>query len=125
MNPKCQNLACNLTFVQELYIIHGYRVCVNMIVNFKDKLARDVFDGVKNSKTKKIDSLLMPRIIRKLDMVNAASHINDLKVPPANYLKKLTGELKDYHSIRINDQWKIIFRWEDNAPHDVQYTDYH
>ncbi|MGL1902554.1 MAG: type II toxin-antitoxin system RelE/ParE family toxin [Fibrobacterales bacterium] len=96
-----------------------------MIINFKDKLTKDLFDGVKTKKTSKIDSLLIPRICRKLDMINAAHQINDLKVPPANFLKKLTGELKEYHSIRINDQWRIIFKWDDSSAHDVQFVDYH
>ena len=62
---------------------------------------------------------------RKLDMVHAAAKLLDLRVPPKNHLKPLKGNLKGYHSIRINDQWRIVFRWTDNGPEDVEITDYH
>ncbi len=62
---------------------------------------------------------------RKLGAVNAASRLEDLMVPPANRLEKLKGNLKDFYSIRINDQWRVIFRWIDGEPHDVQVVDYH
>ena len=62
---------------------------------------------------------------RKLEAVNAASRLEDLTVPPSNRLEKLKGDLKDFHSIRINDQWRVIFKWIDNEPHEVQIVDYH
>ena len=62
---------------------------------------------------------------RKLRMINNAEHINDLRIPPANRLKKLKGELSNYYSIRINDQWRIIFDWENNNAEKVQIIDYH
>jgi proteic killer suppression protein len=62
---------------------------------------------------------------RKLEAVNAAGRLEDLTVPPANRLEKLKGDLKEFHSIRINDQWRIIFRWIDGEPHDVRIIDYH
>jgi toxin HigB-1 len=62
---------------------------------------------------------------RKLEAINAASRLEDLMVPPANRLEKLKGDLKDYHSIRINDQWRVIFKWIDGEPHEVQIVDYH
>ena len=58
-------------------------------------------------------------------MVHAAAKLLDLRVPPKNHLKPLKGNLKGYHSIRINDQWRIVFRWTDNGPEDVEITDYH
>ena len=60
---------------------------------------------------------------RKLEAINAASRLDDLKVPPANRLEKLKGNLKDFYSIRINDQWRVIFRWVDGEAHDVQIVD--
>lgn len=62
---------------------------------------------------------------RKLEAVNAASRLEDLAIPPANRLEKLKGDLKEFYSIRINDQWRVIFKWIDGEPHDVQIVDYH
>lgn len=62
---------------------------------------------------------------RKLEAVNAASRLEDLSIPPGNRLEKLKGDLKDFHSIRINDQWRIIFRWVNGEPYDVKIVDYH
>jgi proteic killer suppression protein len=62
---------------------------------------------------------------RKLEAVNAASRLVDLTVPPSNRLEKLKGDLKDFHSIRVNDQWRVIFKWSDGEPHDVRIVDYH
>ena len=62
---------------------------------------------------------------RKLEAVNAASRIEDLTVPPSNRLEKLKGDLRDFHSIRINDQWRVIFKWRDGEPHEVRIVDYH
>ncbi|MBV9754585.1 MAG: type II toxin-antitoxin system RelE/ParE family toxin [Hyphomicrobiales bacterium] len=62
---------------------------------------------------------------RKLEALNAAHRLTDLAVPPSNRLKKLQGRLKDFHSIRVNDQWRIIFRWIEGEPHEVQLLDYH
>ena len=65
------------------------------------------------------------RAKRKLEAVNAASRLEDLKVPPSNRLEKLRGELKDFHSIRVNDQWRIIFKWGARDAQEVQIVDYH
>jgi proteic killer suppression protein len=62
---------------------------------------------------------------RKLEAINAACRLEDLMVPPANRLEKLKGDLRDYHSIRINDQWRVIFKWIDGEPHEVRIVDYH
>lgn len=62
---------------------------------------------------------------RKLDMLHAVKRIEDLRVPPANRLERLAGDLKDFHSIRINDQWRVVFRWLDGHAFDVRIVDYH
>jgi len=62
---------------------------------------------------------------RKLRMINNAQDINDLRVPPANRLEKLSGNLKRFHSIRINIQWRIIFVWKDGNAFEVEICDYH
>ena len=62
---------------------------------------------------------------RKLRMLNNSQNIMDLRIPPANRLEKLSGKLKDFHSIRINDQWRIIFIWSAGNASDVEIIDYH
>ena len=62
---------------------------------------------------------------RKLDMIDAAAELADLRVPPNNKLEALKGNLKGYYSIRINDQWRIVFKWINNNAYDVQICDYH
>jgi proteic killer suppression protein len=62
---------------------------------------------------------------RKLEAVNAAERLDDLRIPPSNRLEKLKGNLKEFYSIRINDQWRVIFRWVNGEPHEVRIVDYH
>lgn len=62
---------------------------------------------------------------RKLIMVNNAARLSDLTSPPGNRLEALKGRLAGHHSIRINDQWRVVFRWTDNGPEDVEIVDYH
>ena len=62
---------------------------------------------------------------RKLEAVNAASRLEDLRIPPSNRLEKLKGDLNEFYSIRINDQWRVIFQWVDGEPHLVRIVDYH
>jgi proteic killer suppression protein len=79
---------------------------------FADQVVRD-FEGIAR------------RAKRKLEAVRAAARLEDLRVPPSNRLEKLKGDLKEFHSIRINDQWRLIFRWIDGHAHDVAIVDYH
>ena len=62
---------------------------------------------------------------RKLEAVNAASRLEDLTIPRSNRLEKLKGDLKDFYSIRINEQWRVIFKWRSGEPHEVRIVDYH
>jgi len=62
--------------------------------------------------------------LRKLDVLNGAHQLNDLRFPPANRLEALKGDLAGFHSIRVNDQWRLIFRWDEGV-YDVSLTDYH
>jgi toxin HigB-1 len=62
---------------------------------------------------------------RNLEAVNAAARLEDLTIPPSNRLEKLKGDLKDFYSIRINDQWRVIFKWINGEPHEVRIVDYH
>ena len=96
-----------------------------MIGSFKDAaLERFYYEG-PGRRTKRVPADLHGVIRRKLDMLFNATDLNDLRVPPANRLKALKGRLEGCHSIRVNDQWRIVFRWKQGAAHDVRLTDYH
>lgn len=74
---------------------------------------------------KKLPYTIQDAARRKLRMINNAQDINDLRIPPANRLEKLKGDLQDYYSIRINNQWRIILKWINNDAYEVQIVDYH
>ena len=93
-----------------------------MINSFANKETEKIWEGEK-SKVLPIEIQQVAR--RKLRMINNAANINDLRIPPANHMKKLKGDLSDFYSIRINDQWRIIFKWQKNNAENVQITDYH
>ena len=93
-----------------------------MIKSFNSKETQKVWNGTRSGKL----PLEVQRIgRRKLRILNNAIDMNDIRIPPANRLEKLSGKLKDFHSIRINDQWRIIFRWVDGQAFDVEIKDYH
>ena len=96
-----------------------------MILNFADKTTEDIYDGVDSKAARRIPRTVWAAAIRKLDMLNAASDLRDLRVPPANRLEALKGKWSGYHSIRINDQYRIVFRWIDGNARDVLIKDYH
>ncbi|MEW6325642.1 MAG: type II toxin-antitoxin system RelE/ParE family toxin [Nitrospirota bacterium] len=96
-----------------------------MIANFADATTRDIFDGINSKAARKIPRTLWAVTARKLDMVNTAHELMDLASPPGNRLELLKGEWTGFHSIRVNDQYRIVFRWSAGQAHDVQITDYH
>ncbi|MCP5464217.1 MAG: type II toxin-antitoxin system RelE/ParE family toxin [Deltaproteobacteria bacterium] len=96
-----------------------------MIVSIRAGLTQDIFDGKNSKQARKLDAMLHSKAQRLLDQINAAPSIEVLRVPPGNRLEKLTGNLKNYWSVRINNQWRIIFKWENNNAHDVCIIDYH
>ena len=96
-----------------------------MIKSFGDKSTEDVFHGRRSRQARKLPSETITIAFRKLDMLNAAHQLDDLRSPPGNRLEALKGDLKDFHSIRINEQWRIVFRWDSNDAFDVQIVDYH
>ncbi len=96
-----------------------------MIRSFADKLTQDIFNGVSSKRVRRLDSNLVRATARKLDIINAAHVLQDLRAPPGNRLEALRGDLEGHHSIRVNDQWRLVFRWVDGTAHDVQLMDYH
>jgi toxin HigB-1 len=96
-----------------------------MIASFGDSTTEDIFHGRSTKRARTFPSDLLKVAGRKLDAINAAGALDDLRVPPGNRLEALKGNLSGYHSIRINQQWRIVFRWEGGAAHEVKIDDYH
>lgn len=93
-----------------------------MIVSFGDKDTGKIWDG---ERLKSMSTDLQKVARRKLRMLNNSQNIADLMVPPSNKLEKLKGNLKDFYSIRINSQWRIIFKWDGGNASSVELIDYH
>lgn len=96
-----------------------------MIQTFADATTADVFHGANTKAARKIDKAVWPVVRRKLDMVNAAAAERDLRVPPGNRLETLKGEQAGRWSIRVNEQYRITFRFEGGHAHEVRCEDYH
>ena len=95
-----------------------------MIRSFKNQLAEDLFFDRHIGATRRFPPDLRGVAQRKLQYLNVAKNLMDLRVPPGNRLEALKGRLRGYYSIRINDQWRIVFRWDEGAK-EVQVVDYH
>lgn len=93
-----------------------------MIKSFKDKETEKIFKRLRSSK---IPSDIQQIALRKLRIINRIQTIQELRIPPANRLEKLKGERFGQYSIRINDQWRICFEWQDNNAFNVEIVDYH
>jgi proteic killer suppression protein len=96
-----------------------------VIETFGNALAEDLFDDKRTKATKAFPPELRRAGRRKLLYLHDASELKDLRVPPGNRLEGLKGNWKGFHSIRINDQWRVVFRWERGNAFDVQIVDYH
>ncbi len=95
---------------------------VTMIKTFGNKETERIWQG---DYSKKYPSQIQPVARRKLRMINNSQDINDLKIPPGNRLEKLSGNLEGFHSIRINNRWRIIFHWDIKDAYEVEIIDYH
>lgn len=96
-----------------------------MIVSFGDRATSDLYNGVPSSRVRRFPSQILKSAIYKLDVLNAAQSLDDLRSPPGNRLETLRGDFKGFYSIRINEQWRIVFRWQALNAHDVKVIDYH
>ncbi len=96
-----------------------------MIRSFKDKCTRDIFDGVNSKPSRRLPAHLHQRACDLLDVLNATTRLDTLKVPPSNRFHALKKDLVGFYSVSINVQWRIIFKWIDANADDVQITDYH
>lgn len=93
-----------------------------MIKSFRDRDAERLF---ARHPTRRLGAEVQRVALRKLRMLDAAQSLEDLRVPPGNRLERLRGDRSGQHSIRINDQWRICFRWRSGDAHDVEIVDYH
>ncbi|HQZ29867.1 MAG TPA: type II toxin-antitoxin system RelE/ParE family toxin [Verrucomicrobiales bacterium] len=93
-----------------------------MIRSFGDRETEQIFS---EKRSRRIPSEIQERALAKLRLIDAASVVDDLRVPPSNRLHLLRGTLSGYHAIRINDQWRIVFRWKDGGAEEVTIKDYH
>jgi proteic killer suppression protein len=96
-----------------------------MIRTIADDATRDIWNGVNSKAARGIPRAIWPVIRRKLDQIDAVTRLEDLKVPPGNRLHALSGDLAGYHAIRVNDQYRVVFRFEGPDAYDVRCTDYH
>lgn len=96
-----------------------------MIVSFGDRATAALYHGERGKAIRKFPSTIRRVALRKLDVLNGAPELGDLRSPPGNRLEALRGDLAGSHSIRVNDQWRIVFRWVDGDAHDVRIVDYH
>ena len=96
-----------------------------MIVSFGDRATEDLYHGRPTSRAQRLPRDVANAALVKMDIINGAAAILDLGAPPGNRLEALKGDLKGLHSIRVNDQWRLVFRWEGNDAHDVRLMDYH
>lgn len=127
--PICGSSLIKLSLTR----LHGYRVSVILrreeiglpILSFGDQSTADLYHGRKTKQARRIPQQIHKVAVRKLDMVNAAITLTDLKSPPNNKLEELKGDLAGYHAIRINDQYRVIFKWTLEGPTEVRVGDYH
>ena len=96
-----------------------------MIASFGDNSSAALYHGERGKAIRKFPSTIRGLAIRKLDVLNAATILEDLRSPPGNRLEALRGDLAGLHSIRVNDQWRIVFRWANGDAHEVKVVDYH
>lgn len=96
-----------------------------MIKSFGNRLAQDLYDDKVTRAVRAFPQELRRAARRKILYLHDAVQLTDLRVPPGNRLEALRGDLQGYHSIRINQQWRVVFRWKSGDAYDVQVLDYH
>ena len=96
-----------------------------MIRSFSDRGSEDLYHGRRTARLRRFPADLRERALRKLDVLEGAQCLEDLAATPCNRLEALKGDLKGFHSIRVNDQWRIVFRWGEGDAWEVELTDCH
>jgi len=96
-----------------------------MIASFGDRATEDLYHGRPTSRARRFPHDVADAALVKMDSLNGAASVLDLRAPPGNRLEALRGDLKGLRSIRVNDRWRVVFRWEGNDAHKVRLMDYH
>jgi len=96
-----------------------------LIVSFGDKVTEALYHGIDSKGVRRLPSEVLKKARNKLEMLNAAKELMDLQSPPGNRLEALKGNLHGFFSVRVNDQWRVVFRWQDGNVYEVKLTDYH
>ena len=96
-----------------------------MIRTFADETTQDIWNGINSNAARRIPGELWPNVRRKLDQLDAVTRLEDLRAPPGNRLHGLGGDRRGFHAVRVNDQYRIVFRFEGSDAFDVRCTDYH
>ena len=96
-----------------------------MIRSFADDSTRDVWNGVNSKAARRIPKALWPVVRRKLDQIDTVTKLDNLRIPPGNRLHALEEDRAGYHAVRVNDQYRVVFRFDGENANDVRCTDYH
>jgi proteic killer suppression protein len=96
-----------------------------LIVSFGDLATEDLYHGRQTSRVRRFPATIISVALRKLDMLARAHTLIDLRAPPGNRLERLKGDWEGFYSIRINDQWRVVFRWDGHNASEVAIVDYH
>lgn len=96
-----------------------------MVASFRDSDLEAFYYEGPGRRTRRIPAAIHKVLRRKLDQLFSAVDLRDLRAPPGNRLQALKGDREGYHSIRVSDQWRIVFRWERDAAYEVEFADYH
>jgi proteic killer suppression protein len=96
-----------------------------MIASFGDRATEDLYHGRPTARARRFPRDVLDAALVRMDSLSGAASMLDLRSPPGNRLEALKGDLKGWHSIRVNDQWRLVFRWQGNDAHKVRLTDYH
>lgn len=96
-----------------------------MIVSFRDKATEDLYHKRNTNRIRRFPANILQIALRKLDTIYGAHKLQDLRMPPGNRLESLKGNYAGFYSIRVNQQWRIIFRWKNDNAYDVSLVDYH
>jgi addiction module HigA family antidote len=96
-----------------------------VILSFGNKVTEALYNGLDTKGVRHLPHDMIQKTLNKLDVLNGAHDLLDLRSPPGNRLEALRGSLSGFYSIRVNNRWRIIFRWKDGNAYEVQLTDYH
>lgn len=96
-----------------------------MIESFGDRTTSDLYHGISGARVRRLPSQILASALYKLDVLNGAASLDDLRSPPGNRLEALSDEYAGFYSIRINKQWRIVFQWQGSNAHKVKIVDYH